>query len=99
MPLQNASLSRSTSKPNDTDLRNFAACALSIGAAAMLLSACSGGSQVSGIPSSPTSPQQQAVALAPVTDLPDSSKGMTYVSVIGGTTVYGYQHANRGNNP
>jgi sugar lactone lactonase YvrE len=88
---------------------NLAGLALSTAAATLLLTACSGSSQV-GSPLSPISPQQQSVSRAPVQNAqsgsvlasalgPNVDKGMTYLSTIGGTTVYGYPTLNRGNHP
>jgi sugar lactone lactonase YvrE len=79
---------------------------------AILLAGCSGSSQF-GSPISPISPnsqQQQSGSRAPVQNAqpgsmlastfgPNSDKAMTYISTIGGTTVYGYQSANQANHP
>jgi hypothetical protein len=85
----------------------LAGLALSTATTALLLAACSGTSQTDS-PVPPNSAQQQTVLGAPANSAqsglfsgstlgPDNGKGMTYVSTIGGTTVYGYQRANRSN--
>ena len=83
--------------------------ALSTTVTAILLGGCSASSQF-GSPISPNLQQQQSVSRARVqnaqsgyvlasTTGPNSDKGMTYVSTIGGTTVYGYRSANQANHP
>src|SRR5580700_9378959 len=78
----------------------------------ILLAGCSGSSQF-GSPISPISPnsqQQESGSRAPVQNAqsgsmlastfgPNSDKAMTYISTIGGTTVYGYRSANQANHP
>ena len=76
---------------------NVAGLALGAGFALTLLVACSGGSQGTQPPVSPDSSQQRSASNANVR--PDKGDGITYISTIGGTTVYGYARANQGNNP
>lgn len=87
--------------------------ALSTTVTAMLLAGgCSGSSQFGSAiaPFSPVSQQQQSGSRATVQNArsgsvlastfgPKSNKAMTYVSVIGGTTVYGYRSDNQANHP
>jgi sugar lactone lactonase YvrE len=89
--------------------QHLAGLALSTGTAALLLAGCAGSSQA-GSPVPPDLAQQQTVLGASANNAqsgpfsastvgPDNDKGMTYVSTIGGTTVYGYQRANQANSP
>jgi sugar lactone lactonase YvrE len=88
---------------------NLVGLALSTTVTAMLLAGCSGSSQF-GSAISPNSQQQQSVSRAPVQSSqpgsvlasifgPNADERMTYISTIGGTTVYGYPRANRANHP
>jgi sugar lactone lactonase YvrE len=86
---------------------NLAGLALSTAATALLLTACSGGSQL-GSALSPTSPQQQSVSRAPVQNAqsgsalasvldPNADTGLTYIATLGSSSVYGFPKLNRGN--
>ncbi len=75
---------------------NLVGLALGTTVIAMLLVGCSGSSQA-GSPISPNL-QQQSTSGAASTFNPNSDNGMTYLSTIGGTTVYGYRKPNRANN-
>ncbi len=76
---------------------NLVGIAMSTAVTAMLLAGCSGDSQF-GSPISPTSQQQSGSGLASIFG-PNRDKSMTYLSTIGGTTVYGYRSANKANHP
>jgi sugar lactone lactonase YvrE len=60
---------------------------------AFLLAGCSGNSQF-GSPMSPAAQQPQAASVGS-----DGATGMTYIAPLGSTTVYGYNRANRSNQP
>jgi sugar lactone lactonase YvrE len=60
---------------------------------AFLLAGCSGSSP-SGSPMSPAVQQTQGIVAGP-----DGSNGLTYIAPIGGTAVYGFNRANRANQP
>ena len=76
---------------------NLVGLALSTTVAMLLTGGCSGSSQAG----SPIAPVQnaQSSSLLESTLGPNSHKAMTYISTIGGTTVYGYRSANQANNP
>jgi hypothetical protein len=78
---------------------NLARLAVSTAVTAVLLAGCSGTQQL-GSPPSPISPnlQQQSVSRVPAQSA-DGDEGMTYLSTIGGTTVYAYAKANPANDP
>jgi hypothetical protein len=70
---------------------------------ALLLAGCSGGSQF-GSPLSASSQQEQNSSRGSIQNAqrgfaPSSDTGITYLNAIGGTIVYGYPSANRGNQP
>jgi sugar lactone lactonase YvrE len=77
---------------------NLVGLVLSSTVTAVFLAGCSGNSQV-GSPISPNVQQPQSGSVSRSIFDPNSDKAMTYVSTIGGTTVYGYRSANQANHP